>query len=387
MRTPTFYDGNEVTLLAGGAEFFPALLAEIAAATVEIRIETYIFQDDEVGQEVAQALQAAVGRGVRVHLLIDGVGSRIYSTDHLPALRQAGIDTAVYRPDLAQWALVKSRLRRLHRKVSLFDGRVAFVGGINIISDFAPPNNEHPQFDYAVRVLGPVVADIRASMVQIWRVVNWSRLRRSRSAEAMPATTATVGDARVAFVYRDNLRHRRDIERLYIAGITNAKHEVLLACAYFFPGYRLRRTIVRAARRGVKVTLLLQGYSDHPLLLFATHALHWRFLKHKVRVVEYHRAMLHAKVCVIDDTWATVGSSNLDPLSLMMAREANLAIDCPTFASRLRASLNAAIAESQVIESGRWANRAWYLRATSWFAYQLARISLGILGLTRSFRD
>jgi cardiolipin synthase len=385
--SPKYTDGNAVRLLTTGEEFFPALLAEIAAAQHEIRIETYIFQDDEIGTRVSTALIAAAARGVAVSVLVDGIGSRDYPAAKRQALEQAGVAVAVYRPDIATLAVSKNRLRRLHRKVSWFDGRIAFVGGINIVSDYAPPNDDHPQFDYAVRVEGPVLADIRVSMLRIWRVVRWSGLKRSGNAFRLTPVLPTTGDMRAAFVYRDNLRHRRDIERMYVDAINRAESTITLACAYFLPGYRFRRTLANAARRGVRVTLLLQGDTDHRFLRFATHALHAQLLAVGVRVFEYHKAVLHAKVCVVDGQWATVGSSNLDPLSLLMAREANLAIDSRAFAAKLQASLEAAIAEGALpLDAARWADRSIWMRAASWCAYQISRAALGVLGLMRDFR-
>ena len=140
---------------------------------------------------------------------------------------------------------------------------------------------------------------------------------------------------------RDNLRYRRDIERAYLAAIRTAKREILIANAYFFPGVRFRRALIAAAQRGVRVTLLLQARVEYLLLHYASRALYGQLLAAGIEIQEYHRSFLHAKVAVVDDHWATVGSSNIDPYSLLMAREANVFVRDPHFADQLRVELAA----------------------------------------------
>jgi cardiolipin synthase A/B len=386
MKTLPLTDGNAVTLLRNGGEFFPALLNDIRHAALEVRLETYIFEHDEVGLSVQDALVNAARRGVRVKLLIDGVGSLPYPREEIDAMRAAGVKVAVYRPERSRWELTKSRLRRLHRKICVIDGRIAFVGGINIISDFAPPNGRHPQLDYSVRLEGPIVGHIYRSAAHLWHIVRWSRLRSTGQRDEVVPVVQPAGDTRAAFVFRDNLGHRRDIEHAYINGIMAARQEIIIACAYFFPGFRIRRAIIRAARRGVRVVLLLQGNNDQRLLRLATHAMHARFLQHGVHVVEYTQAILHAKVAVIDDQWATVGSSNLDPFSLLLAREANVFVVSPHFVAQLRAALNEAIATGTVLKRESWGRRSLLMRVGAWCAYQAGRAILGLLGLARDYR-
>ena len=161
-----------------------------------------------------------------------------------------------------------------------------------------------------------------------------------------------MGTQVAKFTIRDNLRHRRDIERAYLAGVRTARREILIATAYFFPGVRFRRALISAAARGVKVTLLLQARVEYRLLHYASRALYGQLLTAGVAIQEYHRSFLHAKVAVVDSRWATVGSSNIDPYSFLMSREANVFVRDAAFAGELRVEL------LQMIEAGSRAGPA-----------------------------
>ena len=235
-----------------------------------------------------------------------------------------------YRPEVAPWQFRSHRLRRLHRKLCHVDGRVAFVGGINVIDDMNTPGHKPPRVDFAVRVRGPAARVDRADDAA---PVGAGRARavraQRRAAVSRHPPVQRVGTQTAKFVIRDNLRYRRDIERAYLAAIRTAKREILIANAYFFPGVRFRRALIAAAARGVEVTLLLQARVEYRLLHYASRALYGQLLASGVAIEEYHRSFLHAKVAVIDDRWATVGSSNIDPYSLLMAREANVFVRDP----------------------------------------------------------
>jgi cardiolipin synthase len=380
-----FHEGNRVTLLKNGAQFFPALIAAIDAARLDIRLETYIFADDASGRAVRDALAAAAARGVAVRALIDGAGSRHTPPAFFEPARAAGAKVLVFRPDHAHFHFSTSRMRRNHRKIALVDGRVGFVGGINIIDDLTASLSEYPRFDYAVRVEGPVLADLYALVHTTWRWVAWQQWKRHDvGARPLPVPTSSAGPHRVRFVARDNFRHRRDIERLYRAAIGAARERVLIMCPYFLPGRAFRRSLLAAAKRGVAVTILLQGRADHPVLQMATRALYDRLLAAGVAIAEYDKSMLHGKVAAIDDRWATVGSSNLDPFSLLLNREANLVVEDAEFARQLRESV-----EAEIVAGGRWcvarqwAARSVWERLKSALAYAFARWVVTLLGLTR----
>lgn len=377
-----FQEGNAITLLETGQEYFPALEEAIATAQVSIHLETYIFENDRVGRRIAQALMTAAGRGIPVRVLVDGFGSRAFVTNLLPLLQTAGVRVLIYRRELSTFSLRRHRLRRLHRKLAVIDGKLAFVGGINIIDDFDAATPDHPRHDYAVRIHGPLVEPLQTNVQRLWRLVSWASLQR-RPPPLPPPTGPfpAVGPIRAALVVRDNLRHRRDIEEAYLEAIHKARREIVIANAYFLPGLRFRQALVEAAQRGVRVILLLQGRSDHPLQHYASRALYPHFLANGIELFEYRRSFLHAKVAVIDLYWATVGSSNIDPFSLLLAREANVVIQDGGFSRSLRQRLELAINEgARRLSPARWKRQPLHRRMTSWLAYQLVRLAIGLAG-------
>lgn len=375
-----FLPGNRLDLLENGAEYFPALLAAIETASSEIHLETYIFAADDTGQRVVAALAAAARRGVAVRVLVDGFGARDFPQELGLSLVASGASVEVYRAELARLKLRRHRLRRLHRKLAVIDGRIAFVGGINVIDDASHPT---PRLDYAVRVVGPLVATIHASVRHLWRLVGWAKLQRRppRLPVSTWAEEPLAGTTTAAFLIRDNLRHRRDIEDAYLTALAGARSEVLLANAYFLPGWRFRHALRETAARGVAVTILLQGRVEYTLLHYATQALYRSLLDGGVRIFEYHAGFLHAKVAVVDDCWATVGSSNIDPFSLLLAREGNLVVQDVGFATQLRASLQHALDHGATeVALPDLKHRSMLGRAVRWAAYGLVRL---LLGLTR----
>ena len=296
-----FLPGNQITLLNSGSEYFPALLADIEAAASEIYLESYIYADDEIGHAVTSALCHAAGRGVRVHVLVDGFGARNFEQDFMPRLLAAGVHVMAYRREFARFRLRRHRLRRLHRKLVVIDGRLAFVGGINIVDDNNAPEGMRPRFDYAVRLEGPVLRQVHHAVRHMWEIVSWASLkRRFRLARIAPAGDTAVGAQTAAFLIRDNIRHRHDILHAYVQAIDAAREEILIANAYFLPGFRFAHALYAAARRGVNVIVLLQGKTDHPLLRYATQALYATALAAGIRIFEYEKSFMHAKVAVID---------------------------------------------------------------------------------------
>ena len=376
-----FLNGNRLGLLRSGVEYFPALEAAIGAARSEIFLETYIYSGDGTGERITQALCEAAWRGVAVHVMVDGFGARDMPDVLVEELKSAGARLLVFRPEIFPFPWRRERLRRLHRKLSVADDRVAFVGGINIIDDADTPGQRPPRYDYAVKIEGPLVGEVREEAVRLWNRIALARLeRRWRVAHHAPRLPPR-GSQRAAFVVRDNLRHRRDIEDAYLEAIGTAKQEIIIASAYFFPGIRFRRALVSAASHGVRVVLLLQGRVEYVLLHYASRALYGTLLEAGVEIYEYHRSFLHAKVAVVDGHWATVGSSNIDPFSLLLAREANVVAEDRRFAAELRASLRAAMERgARVVGKTRWFRQPLWRRLPIWLGYALARLTVGVFG-------
>ncbi|TCU89632.1 cardiolipin synthase ClsB [Iodobacter fluviatilis] len=375
--------GNRFKLLFNGQDYFPALIDAINLAQQEVFLESYLFEADEVGTAVMEALIAAALRGVRVNVQIDGFGA-----GHLPLFWQkklaaSGVRVLFFRPEVKILSLDRQRLRRLHRKLAVIDGNVAFIGGINILSDFEPGQPElAPRYDYAVRMVGPLVAQVHESVDHLWRHTAWVQLKQNWAKKsALRPSVMTLGRARGSFLYRDNLRHRRDIEREYLRAILHAKSEIILANAYFLPGYRLRHALIHAAKRGVNVVLLVQGRVDHALLHYASRGFYQQFLSAGIEIYEYQKGFMHAKVAAIDGVWATVGSSNIDPFSLLLAREANVFVREKQFAGELRADLMRALQEDAVqIKKSDVERDRWVYRVLPWLCHAVVRLMMGVSG-------
>ena len=302
------------------------------------------------------------------------------------ALPISGVNFLVFRPDISPWSFRRTRLRRLHRKIAAIDGHIAFVGGINIIDDMDTPGHTPPRFDYAVRIEGPLVARVHDAAMRLWALVSATQLQSGwRRLRDMGPFGAPRGGQRAAFVVRDNLRHRRDIEDSYLAAIAGAKSEIIIANAYFFPGLQFRRALAEAAARGVRVVLLLQGRVEYILLHYASRALYGAFLDAGIEIHEYHKSFLHAKVAVVDGCWATVGSSNIDPFSLLLAREANVVIEDTEFAGQLRASLIKAMSTgAKHLAPQDWKRQHILARTMTWLSYGLARLLTGLFAYGRA---
>ena len=378
-----FTPGNTVELLRSGKEFFPALIEAIDHAMVEVWLETYIFADDAVGRLVAAALIRAARRGAEVRVLVDGWGARHYMTRVLEdMMRRGGVRLMKYRPEIAPWQFRVNRMRRLHRKLCHVDREIAFVGGINIIDDMNTPGHRPPRVDYAVRVRGPVVGSVVQTMQRLWALAELVQFETS-DVPLFPESIAVEpqGAQTAKFVIRDNLRYRGAIERTYLAAIRTARSEIIIATAYFFPGVRFRHALIAAAGRGVRVTLILQARVEYRLLRYAAQALYGQLLVAGVTIEEYHRSFLHAKVAVVDAQWATVGSSNIDPYSLLMAREANIFIRDAQFADQLRLELLNLIATgTHRVDPKRWIGRSMPAKAVAWLAYGVVRLGMGLMG-------
>ena len=382
-----FIDGNQIKLLRNGAEYFSALETAINHAAHEIYLQTYIYADDVTGKRIGDALKKAAQLGVRVNLLLDGFGSKDLSKTYIAELQQAGVKVMFYRPKISPWTFKKRRLRRLHRKVVVVDNKVGFVGGINIIDDNNVPNQVAPRVDYAVCVQGPILMHIAASVNKLWHRMARTRLLLNRthikstyieSPASEVIEKAALSGLKAAFVVRDNVLHRHDIEKAYLAAIAEAKSEILIANAYFLPGKQFREALLAAAKRGVTVKLLLQGRNEYFLML-ATHTFYRTFLAGGIEIYEHRKSFMHSKIAVIDGEWATVGSSNIDPFSLLLAYEANVVVKDHTFATALKLEIDTSIKGSTQITTQAWDADSKIKHLASWVAYGIVRVFLGII--------
>jgi len=367
--------GNRFRLLENGEEFFPAVFAAIESARHEVLLETFILFQDKVGLALHACLLAAAQRGAQIDVTVDGYGSPDLTAEFVGALTAAGVRFHVFDPQRRLLGLRTNLFRRMHRKIVVVDGRLAFVGGINYSADHLLDYGPEAKQDYAVQCEGPLVADIHRFARAAIAPVSGPRWRRRRPADT-PAEPELpeVGDALALFVVRDNHAHRDDIERHYRIALRAARREVIVANAYFFPGYRLLKEMRHAARRGVQVHLILQGQPDMPIVQVAARMLYDHLLRAGVQIHEYCQRPLHGKVALADDEWATVGSSNLDPLSLALNLEANVIIRDRTFNRALRERLDALMrGRCTQIDPQREMVRSWWRLTASYLAFHVLR--------------
>ncbi len=383
MRPVEFTINNRVTLLYCGADYFPALITAVDAARFEVYLETYIFTLDDTGLQIKDALVRAAARGVTVNVITDWLGTGHRQSVTLNNVLRAGrVNHRVFN------AWFRRGVARTHRKMCVVDRQVAFLGGLNINDDllsddgFATPLPA-PRWDFGVRINGPLVATIHHDMQSQWMLLGglhlhyrWERFRERRKS----GLTIEDGPALAALVLRDNLRNRRTIQKAYLKALGNARGSALLANPYFAPGRKLRNGLATAARRGVEVTLLI-GVGQFRIQDAVAHSFYPKLLKSGVRVVEYRKTQLHGKVAVIDDEWATVGSSNWDGLSLFVNHEANVVIREQAFARDLRAHLERAVADGVTVRLEDYANIPWYERAWYGAAYFLYKSILRVITL------
>ncbi len=369
---------NQITLLTASSVYFSTMIGALDKAQQDIYLESYIFKNDTTGRNVAASLCRAALRGVKTHLLIDGFGSNRLPNSMVDELVEAGVLVLKFQPQISPWTFRRRRLRRLHRKIVVVDAKIAFVGGLNISDD-----RTSPHFDFAVKVEGPLVKAIYTSCCRVWSLVARINLRPgwSRSKNRTIPPLQSRGNIRATFLVRDNFRHRRDIENAYLQAIDAAHNEIIIANPYFLPGLNFRHALSAAARRGVRVVLLLQGRADHRLFQFASRALYGSFLDAEIEIYEYHKSFLHAKVAVIDNYWATVGSSNLDPFSLLLALEANIVVYDQNFAIALKDELDQAITiGARRFSENSWRSQPLRLRLACWLSYGLVRFMVGVAG-------
>ena len=363
-----------IRILQGADEYFPALIAAIDTAQTTVYLESYLISDDAATAAVIEALIRAQARGVAVFMLLDGFGASDKRDWIGQRLEATGIELEFYRPGVR--FLAPHTWRRLHRKLVLIDERISFVGGVNLIGDrYDLKHGElnHPRLDFSAEVSAlRVVRRISWTMRRLWWRVSlrnslrgsmrsvlrhrqpepelqrirkaWRRVRRHLRWRASPLRLDASRKYRLFL--RDNVRYRRSIENWYLQQISSASRDILIANAYFVPTLRFRRALMEAAARGVRVRLLLQGNPDQWWTQWASQALADELVAAGIEIYDYQPSFLHAKAAVIDD-WLTVGSSNIDPFSLMLSLEANVMAEDPPAARDLTQRIEAAIEASR----------------------------------------
>ncbi len=382
MAKLVFCDGNQIQLLHTGKEFFASLIAAIEHAQHEVVLETYIYANDQTAQLITQALCDAAQRGLCVQVIIDWIGGGKRATQLQSVFLNAGVECRLFNP----W--FKRGLALTHRKRAVIDQAIGFVGGINIIDDCVTDDGKntplpYPRWDFAVRLSGTLVPALHKEVTAQWlKMGKLQLLQRLKLAVNLrkPPMSETHHSSEAALVIRDNLRNRSTIQKAYLKALGSARETAILANPYFAPGRKIRNALIQAARRGVDVSLLL-GIGDFEFQDAVAQSYYPKLLASGVKIYEYHKTKLHAKVAVIDQNWATVGSSNFDGLSLFVNHEANIVVLDPVFASDLQRHLQQGLLDATKIDPHCVIRLSWPKRLKHRLAYWFYRIIMRIATL------
>lgn len=380
-RTIPFTEGNRVELLVDGGPYFRKLIETIAAAKEYVFLEVYILANDETGWRVARVLMERARAGLEVAVCYDGYGSIALSKEYVDALTGAGVKLLPFRPLSIfhrRWPWGK----RNHRKTLVVDGRIAMVGGLNIANDYAAKEDGGRGWrDTAVWVEGPAVRQLEGLFRHLWRryrgrpaLAPRQRRRATSISERETRAPQRPGQAKVRFLGNFGRRDRAFIRRAYLQAILTAERTIRICNAYFVPDRVFRRALIRAAKRGVSVEIIVAGATDVPVVLWASRWYYGRFLKHRIRLYEFHERILHAKTAVIDGQWVTVGSSNLDDLSAFRNLEVNAGILCPRLGAEADAQFALDRDRSLRVDRAAWKRRSRVRRFLEWFFGRFRRI-------------
>lgn len=367
-----FTEGNRVELLHDGRQVFPAMLAAIEEAKSQILLEMYWFDSGRVGRRFAEALKAAARRGVEVAIIYDAVGSIGADPRMFDELVECGARVMEFNP-VAPWKR-RFRLMRLtrrdHRKILVVDAKVGFTGGVNIGDLWLPEEDEGGGFrDDAARVEGPAVRGFIACFQRTWRRLGGAPLT------ATPPLAPPFEDGQPAQVMGEG-RHlkRRSIARAYLSRIYRAERRVWIANSYFIPDGNVIRALTRAARRGVDVRILVPRESDVILTDWASRAVWPRLLRGGVRIFEWTDSILHSKTAVIDGRWSTIGSYNLDYLSLRLNLEVTLNVLDERFGRTMEAAFELDFARANEVDQRTFRFRSLGARLLEMIAYRARKL-------------
>lgn len=342
---PTFPKKNNsphsVQLVRSGEDYFSRLVRIIHEAETEIHLQTYIFSNDATGKRIIDALKKAANRQVKVYLLLDGFGSLYFPNQVINELKQEGIHFRYFSPLFSANSFYLGR--RLHKKVIVADQKVALIGGINIANRYHGTLDRKPWLDFAVEINSAIAKDIQAHCKAIYFK------RKSILRKKMPPYIEPIDGTSIRILHNDWLNQKNEISKAYIEAISTAKDHVIIVGSYFLPGIKLTKALKKASDNKVKIQLILSGISDLPMTRRASCYLYSKLLRYNIELYEWDQSVLHGKAAVVDSSWTTIGSFNLNNLSSYASVEMNVGIDSKDFAQLFEEELRQIIAQCQKI--------------------------------------
>ena len=376
-RRPAFlsseFTANNVKLIRGGREYFNLLKQMISEARETIHLQTYILDDDETGKDVAKALIEAAKRKVSVYLLVDGYASQSLSPSFIRRLKSGGVNFRFFQPIFkTKWFYFG---RRLHHKMLVVDGRVAVVGGINISNRYNDRDRSPAWLDFALHVKGPVAKELCVLGYKTWK--GFPRSMDLTPCELRPFYLDINGEETsfVRMCRNDWVRRKRQITASYVQLIKNAKKEVTILCSYFLPGHELRNHLIRAARRGVKVKVIMAGRSDVKIAKQAERFMYKELLDNHIEIYEYQKTILHGKITVCDKSRITIGSYNINNISAYASIELNLEVYDPNFAKRVDNMIQEIVRNDCIHVTREWIEKkeTAFGKMVQWASYETIR--------------
>lgn len=360
-------DGGYIQLLHSGDEYFLQLKKIIQEAQKEIHLQTYIFDNDETGNDIAMCLKEAAQRKVKVYILLDAYGSAALTDSFIQDLIDHGIQFRFFSP---LFSLNNFYLgRRMHHKVAVVDGRMALIGGINIANDYHGNLKSEPWLDYAVQLDCPAAEDLQKLCKGYFF--------KKGSTKRIEPVLHSAGNARVGIIQNDWLKGKTEVCDAYTDAILRAKKEIIIIGSYFLPGIKMLKALKKASKRGAKITMILAGISDVLLVQRATEYLYSTFLENHIQIYEWKNSVLHGKAAVVDNQWTTIGSFNLNSLSCYGSIEMNVEIYSSAFAETMRLDFNRVIEECREVTKSNLKQRTNILtRLADWLSYHLIRSTL-----------
>jgi cardiolipin synthase len=357
--------------LRDGREAFPAMLEAIEQAHTLILLEFYWFDSDRTGQRFAEALERAAGRGVETVIIYDSFGSFDADRAQFERLKKAGVHVFEYNP-IAPWRRhygLPNLLRRDHRKILVVDDRIGFTGGINLGDNWAPEEEGGRDYrDDMVRIEGPAARALGELVRSMWRKQGGAPLRE------IPDVSVAGTDA-VQVLGQNFILHQNAITHAYRKAIGLSRYRVWLRNSYFLPSGKICRALESAASRGIDVRVLVPGVSDVGLVTHATRSVYSRLLKAGVRIYEWQEQVLHAKSALVDD-WSTVGTFNLDHLSLMVNAEVNVGVMDGAFTAQMQRSFELDFSLAHEVSTKEHRLRPLLERLLEWFTYLIRSLVL-----------
>lgn len=350
---PAIINGNRFKTLSNGDEIFPAMLAAIQSAKKTINFETYIYWSDHIGEEFSEALAEKARQGVKIHLLVDAVGSSKLDQAQLDKMKQAGVEIRKYRP--LRWYDLSHYNNRTHRKLMVVDGRIGFTGGVGIAEQWTGKAQDPDHWrDAHFQVEGPVVAQMQATLVDNWIKTTGDVLHGEDYFPTLPE----VGEGRAQVFSSSPTGGSESMQLMYLLAFSAAEHSIYISSSYFVPDSLLQETLIAALKRGVKISIIVPGKNmDVEVVRQASRGLWGDLLKAGAKIYEFQPTMFHCKVVVVDDLLVSVGSTNLDERSIRLNDEANLNIYDRAFAQQQISLFEKDLAQSRQISFEQWRNR------------------------------